>query len=332
MSIPDSPRWSNPSRRELIVLGVGAFAVAALPAVRRPAPRLVRRSVPLMGTLAEIGVVHRDPRYAHAAIDAALEELRWVEQTMSRFTERSDVGRVNARAARGAVRVTPETLEVLAAAIGWAEASDGAFDPCLGKVAALWDVAHRRTPPPPTAYARLAGRRLYRAVDLDTHAGGAAVRFTDPDVALDLGGIAKGYGVDRATHALRRWGITRALVNVGGDLAALGDSEDGDPWLVGVRSPDAPDRLAATLQLSDGAVATSGDYLQYFTHRGRRYHHLLDPGTAAPRLSAARSVTVAADCCMTADAAATAIFGMQLDAAHRLLAARAPNAEVAHRI
>jgi len=125
----------------------------------------------------------------------------------------------------------------------------------------------------------------------------------------DLGGIAKGYGVDRAVGALRDKRIENGLVNVGGDLYALGVSEDGDPWRVGVRSAQDPTRLATTLTLSDRAVATSGDYEQFFRHRGEHYHHLLDPATGAPRKTRAHSLTVTAATCMTADAAATARFG-----------------------
>ena len=156
---------------------------------------------------------------------------------------------------------------------------------------------------------RLAGRRLYRALDLDGHGGRPAVRFTDPDCAIDLGGIGKGYGVDEAVGVLREWGITHAIVNVGGDLYAMGRSEDGNPWRVGIRSPDDLDRTVTILDVEDSAVATSGDYLQYFKYGGRRYHHLLDPATGEPRNSNMRSLTVSAPDCMSADAAATAGFG-----------------------
>ncbi|MHC5052622.1 MAG: FAD:protein FMN transferase, partial [Planctomycetota bacterium] len=271
--------------------------------------RLVRRRVPLMGTLAELAVVHDDERVAHAALDAAFDELRAVDATMSRFRPESDVGRANRKAVHAPVPVTRPTAAVLATALRWAEATDGAFDPCLGRAVGLWDVTHRQTPPPAPRVRALAGRRLYRALELDTWRREPVVRFRDADVALDLGGIAKGYGVDRAVAALRDHGIRDGLVNVGGDLYALGASEDGDPWRVGVRSAQDPNRLATTLTLTDMAVATSGDYEQFFSHRGERYHHLLDPATGAPRRTEARSLTVTAATCMTADAAATARFG-----------------------
>ncbi|HXV90514.1 MAG TPA: FAD:protein FMN transferase [Gemmatimonadales bacterium] len=317
----------HPSRRQLIALGVGAFVVAAAPFLRRRGARLVRRTVPVMGTIAELGVVHDDAVAGHAAIDAAIAELRRVEWMMSRYSPTSDVGRANRLAARDAVDVSPATVAVLEAAIAWAIASDGVFDPCIGRAVELWDVEHRTAPPPTGDVRRLAGRRLYRALDLD---GGTRprVRLTDRDAAIDLGGIAKGYAVDRAADALRHRGIARGIVNVGGDLYAIGRSEDGDPWRVGIRSAADPDTLTGALDVADAAVATSGDYERFFEYRGHRYHHLLDPETAAPRVAAAHSVTIRAASCLAADAAATAVFGLGRADAARVLRAAGRRAEL----
>ena len=125
---------------------------------------------------------------------------------------------------------------------------------------------------------------------------------------MDLGGIAKGYGVDRAVAALRAHGIEHGLVNVGGDLYALGERPDGSAWRVGVRDARDPTRIERTLELSNAAVATSGDYEQFFDHAGRRYHHLLDPRTGEPIQTRTHSVTIVQPTCMQADAAATASF------------------------
>lgn len=317
----DGPPVVHPTRRQMIALGVGAFVVGVAPFLRRRGDRLVRRTVPMMGTFAELGVVHDDPVIAHACVDAGVAELRRVEWAMSRFTATSDVGRANRLAVRDAVEVSPATATVLEAAIDWAIASDGAFDPCMGRAVELWDVEHRSAPPADAAVRRLAARRLYRALDLSPGPR-PRIRLTDRDAAIDLGGIAKGYGVDRAVDALRRHGITRGIVNVGGDLHAIGRSADGDPWRVGIRSPSDPDGLTGTIEIADAAIATSGDYERFFDHRGRRYHHLLDPATAAPRASATHSVTVRAASCLDADAAATAVFGLDPAEAGRLLRGR----------
>lgn len=321
-----------PSRRSFLALGVGAFVVGALPRAVRPKRRLVRRQAPVMGTIADVAVVHRDPDWAHAAIGAALAELRRIERTMTRYRDDSEIGRANLLAAARPVVVSGETGRVLAAAMRWAEATDGAFDPCLARAVELWDVEHRSRPPAAAATGRWADRRLYRALELDRSDDDARVRLLDPDAGLDLGGIAKGHGVDRAAAILRSWGVTDALVNVGGDLVALGVSPDGDPWEVGVRHPADPARLAATIEASDRAIATSGDYERFFDHDRRRYHHILDPATGEPRRAATHSVTIAGPSCLEADAGGTAVFGAAADTARDRLGRIAPDLEVVHTI
>ena len=299
----------NVNRRELLLVGLGGL-VAAVPFARRNPLSLVRREFPVMGTIGRIAVAHREPQLAQAAIDAAVEALRWVDKTMTNFSALSDVGRANQRAAKEAVVVSPETADVLAAAQGWAEASGGVFDPCVGRAIELWDVKHRHEPPAARDVGRLANRNLYRSLEIGRRMGMPVVRFHDADVNIDLGGIAKGYGVDRAVAALRAHGIEHALVAAGGDIYALGHSPSGDPWEIGIQSPFDKNALAASMPLENAAISTSGDYEQFFVHGGRRYHHIVDPATGAPRITSRRSVTVVADSNMAADAGATLAFAL----------------------
>lgn len=318
------------SRRTFVGLGAGTLLLALTPGLLwRRRRRVHRRTLPVMGTLAEVIVVEDDPDRARAAIEAAFGELRAVDRTMSRFDARSDVGRVNGGPVGRRIPVAGATAGVVQAGLRWAEISGGRFDPGLARAVALWDVGQREVPPPDDAFRRYAGRDLYRELTVEGGAGPepAIVRF-HPDVGVDLGGVAKGHAVDRAVGALRSHGIRHGMVNAGGDLFALGVSPEGDPWRVGVRDPADPTRLAGEIELTDRAVATSGDYEQYFEHGGLRYHHLLDPETGAPRRSAVRSVTVAADDGLTADAAATACFGMEEGEIRRLLARAASGAEL----
>ena len=317
-------------RREFVGLGLGAFVAAAIPlAARRSAGFVVRRSLPAMGTIAQFAVVHRDPVVAHAAIDAAAAELLWVERTMTRFTDTSDVGRANRLAARDGVLVTPETALVTLAALDWADALDGRYDPAVGAVCALWDVRNRHEPPADERVAELAGRRFHRTVEVGTSRGGHAIRFHGEGARLDLGSAAKGYAVDRAVDALRRRGIEKALVVAGGDLFALGTAPDGEPWDIGIQSPTDERALAGRLHLADRAVATSGTYRQFFRHRGHKYHHLMDPLTARPRETTMQSLTVVADSVMHADVATTALFGLDEATITATLATRLPGAELA---
>jgi thiamine biosynthesis lipoprotein len=321
-----------PSRRDFISLGIGAFVVGTIPLAARGRKRLVRRTLPVMGTFGEVAVAHKDQKYAQGAIDAALQELQRVESTLTRFRPESEIGRANLSAFSGPQEVSAETSVVLQASLRWADVTGGAFDPCLGRAVEFWDLGNRTRPPEAQEVHRFAQRGLFKALELGKSGGKNVVVFHEKDMGIDLGGIGKGYGVDRAVEVLRSWGIRNALVNVGGDLYALGGSEDGDPWKVGVRDPDDPGALVTTLPLTDRAVATSGDYHQFFEHAGKRYHHLLDPTTGAPSEVAFRSVTVAAESCMDADAGATTAFVASIDEAPAMMFQVAPASEVVHKV
>jgi thiamine biosynthesis lipoprotein len=297
-------------RREFIGFALGAFVVTAIPIARSHRAGVVRRTTPVMGTIAEFAVVHRDPAKAHEAIDAAMEELRWVERTMTRFTQTSDIGRANQYASRDAVTISQATALVTTEALRWARALDGRYDPAVGAVVQLWDVTHRHEPPPDDRVTELAGRQFHRSVEVDVHRGLPSIRFTEENARIDLGSIAKGYGVDRAVAALRRHGIKKGLVVVGGDLYALGTGPDDEAWSVGIQSPTDDREMSGFLKLADKAVATSGTYQKFFRYRGHRYHHIIDPVTARPRETGMQSLTIVADSTMHADVAATALYGL----------------------
>jgi thiamine biosynthesis lipoprotein len=316
-------------RRGFLAFGAGLFAVAGVPLAmyrRASQPNLVRRSLPVMGTIAEVAVVHRDVAVAQAAIDAALESLKWVETTMTRFTTTSDVGRANAAAAGAPITVSRETALVVGEALRWARATNGRYDPAVGRTVEVWDVLNRHAPPPEREIAPLADRGLYRGVVVDRDA--STIGYRSKDVRLDLGSIAKGYAVDRATNALRARGIEHGVVIAGGDLYALGHAPDGEPWTIGIRDPHDLRATVGNLAVSDAAVATSGTYIRYFVYRGVRYHHLMDPEIAAPRRTPVESFTIRADQCMHADVATTALFGMAKGDASAVLARMLPGARI----
>ncbi len=326
MSVRDCCR--DVSRREFVAIGAGVFVVASMPLAASRRERLVRRTMPVMGTIAEFAVVHRDAASAHVAIDAAMAELNRIEALMTRFRFSSDIGRANRIAGTRPVRISAETAVVVEAALRWADLSGGAFDPAIGGAVALWDVTHRHEPPEGTAVSRYRAKSLYRKVELGTSGPSPVLVYHDPDVSIDLGAIAKGYAVDRAAGVLRDSGIRAALVNVGGDLYAIGSSADGSPWRIGIQDPSGRDAVIGIVEVSDGAIATSGTYLQRFRFGGHDYHHLLDPSTGAPRETLVRSFTVRSDNCMHADVAATAAYGLTGEKANALFARCAPGTAV----
>lgn len=315
-------------RREFLALGTGAFALGSLPIALRRHVAVARRTLPVMGTIAEITVVDRSEALAEQAVEAVIAELRFVDATMTRFRGDSDIGRANTHAGRDGVTVGRETAEVIETALRWASASAGRFDPGIGAASELWDVTNRREPPPASAVRRLAGRAFWRHVEVSRRAGVGQVRYGEPDLHLDLGGIGKGYSLDRAVKALRELGIRHAIANLGGDLFALGESPEGGPWRVGIKSPDDLGSVARILEVSDRAVATSGDYERFFRYGGERFHHLIDPLTASPRRTSVRSVTVLADRCIDAEPCAVSVFGLPQEQALVFARAQIRGAEV----
>ena len=315
-------------RRAFLALGSGMIGVAVMPAWLRPRERLVHRRVPVMGTVAELAVPARSESVVRRALNGAVAELHRVESLMTRYRADSDVGRFNAAVPGTWVAVDPETGEVVRAALEWAETSRGVFDPTLERLTRLWDPALTHEPPEEDSIraARVGG---WRELEVGSGAGGARL-LRAPGSALDLGGIAKGYGVDRAAQILRDHGVFRGLVNVGGDLMALGDGPAGRPWRVGVRDPTRPEDVVATLEVVDRGVATSGDYLRYFEHGGRRYHHVLNAETRAPTRADLRSVTSTARSVMSADAAATWAFAQGHDGLTERLRARDDDVRFEH--
>ncbi len=301
----------------LLILGGGAVWLGrALP--------LVRASVPAMGTVAEVLLPAPSARGEKLA-RAALDEIRDVEARMTRFDPASEIGRVNGEPGR-AFAVSPMTAHVVRTALEIARVSGGSFDPALGRLGAIWGFYERRPParlPDARELAPAAGRSLFGQVELGGGERRPRLRVSGPDAQLDLGGIAKGYAVDRAVALLRRHGVNHALVNVGGDLYALGRHPEGRPWQVGVRHPRDKGRFLEVLSIEDGAVATSGDYENFFMAGGRRYHHLLDPRTGRPA-PFHQSVTVTAPSVMTADALATATSTSSPPQARGLLRRLAP--------
>jgi FAD:protein FMN transferase len=270
----------------------------------------VRRARPLLGTLVQVRAAgpHTDAQL-HAAVGAAFAAVERVQQLMSYQDPRSELSRVNRDAVGCEQRIDAEFYAVLEAALRFAALSHGAFDPCIGDHLEEWGYLPRSAPASGDAGARGGTWRDVRLL------GDCRVRL-ERAVRLDLGGIAKGYAVDRAVNALQLAGIERILVNAGGDLRIAG------PWAqqVWLRHPQAPHLSAGTLRLSNAALATSAAY--YSRRRSPRgeVSALLDPSTARPYTQAG-SVSVRAADCMSADALTKIVLFAPPQVAEQALAA-----------
>jgi len=280
----------------------------------------VERARPMMGTMVEI-TVFRDtssPKEIKAgrepeeeAIELAFQAISRVDGLMSNYKADSQLSLINQQAGRDYVRVAPEVLKVINMAIGIAELSGGAFDITVAPLVQLWGF-HKKSGhmPPEEEIHKFLPLVNYKNILIDQEKN--RVKLKLPGMAIDLGGIAKGYAVDRAIEVLKNNGIQRALVNAGGDLFALGHPPTRKFWHLGIRHPFVPDRVVSTLQVRDQAVATSGNYENFFVLNGKRYSHILDPKTGQP-IQGIASVTVLAKTALEADALATtvAVLGPQ---------------------
>jgi len=264
-----------------------------------------RESQVIMGTVVQITVAHPDEGIARKALESAFEEIRRAEKLLSSYLPESEVSAVNLRAAREAVPVSEEVLEIIDRALEASRSSGGAFDVTVGPLMEQWNFDSGGTVPAENDLEAALALVGFERLSLDREKG--TVRFLAEGMKIDLGGIGKGYAVDRAAAALLEAGITNAIIDAGGDLRLLGHRPGKDFWRVGIRHPRDPGRLLLSLDLADRAVVTSGDYERFFMSGERRYHHLLDPATGFPA-TGCESVTVIAAAAADADAYATAAF------------------------
>jgi thiamine biosynthesis lipoprotein len=241
----------------------------------------------IMGTRIVVELWADDAKAGNEAIEAVLAEMRRIDQAMSTYKPTSEVSLVNARAATEAVPISAELFKLLRTSIEYSRITGGAFDITYASVGHLYDFRRHVRPDEEEIEANLPGVN-YRHIVLDP--AKQTVRFARTGVRIDLGGIAKGYAVDRGIAILRSRGIEHALVTAGGDSRIIGD-RFGKPWVVGIRHPDRKNEVIARIPLEDAALSTSGDYERYFDENGVRYHHIIDPGTGHPA-SKVRSATI----------------------------------------
>ncbi len=268
----------------------------------------------VMGTRVSVDVWHQDPAEGRSAVAAVMAEYRRIDELMSTYKPSSEMSAINAGAAHGPMSIGAELFKLIEQALELSRITDGAFDITYESVGYLYDFRQRRRPGSDAINARLAAID-YRHVKLDSAAG--TIRFAHPDVRLNLGGIAKGYAVERGAQIVASRGVRHALLNAGGDTRVLGDRR-GQPWMVGVRAPRDGQRMLTRLPLVDEAISTSGDYERFFEEDGRRYHHIINPASGAPTQGIQSVTVIGPDATMT-DALSTSVFVMGLEAGMALL-------------
>ena len=232
--------------------------------------------------------------------------MQRIEALLSRYHEGSQIFRLNQQAGQSSLAVNKEVEAILQRALSYSQETDGLFDICIGPLVDLWGIGtERERIPQPEELTQVLAYTGYTQIEVNT-AGEVFLRH--PKSSLDLGGIAKGYSIDRAVDILKQHGVTSALLNAGGDIRCVGAKADDSAWRIGVKHP-RDEGVLAVVELEEMAVATSGDYERFFLQDDTRYHHLLDPRNGLPARSC-QSVTILAPTAEQADVMATAVFIM----------------------
>jgi thiamine biosynthesis lipoprotein len=288
------------------------LAAALLPAAAQA--EWFRREDAIMGTRIYVELWLDDAAQGEAAVAAVIASMHEVDAMMSTYKPESQLSRVNARAALEPVKVDRELFEVIRASLEFSRITGGAFDVTYASVGYLYDYRARQRPSEAQIAQALPGVD-WRNVRLDPAA--LTVRFEKPGMRIDLGGIAKGYAVDRAIGKLQARGVAHAVVSAGGDSRIIGD-RFGRPWIVGIRHPDDPKRVVTRIPLVDTAMSTSGDYERYFDEQGVRHHHILDPKTGRSA-SKVRSATILAPTAMQTDGLSKTAFVLGAEEALKII-------------
>ncbi len=267
---------------------------------------LLRKTTILMDTIVTITVVSDSRLAAEEAIEHVFKELKRLEDSFNFYSEESELSMINRNAGIRPVKVSEDMMDILKKAIYVSQLTGGAFDITTGPITRLWDFHKKDIPDERKIREAL---RLVGYKNIIINERNSTVFLKKKGMLIDLGGIAKGYGADRAIEILKAKGMKAALVAIAGDIRAYGFKNNGSPWIIGIRAPrgKGDDDLIATLPLKDSAISTSGDYERFFIKDGKRYHHILNPVTGYPADSTG-GVSVIADAGYLTDSLATGVF------------------------
>lgn len=271
-----------------------------------------------MGNRFEISVVRSDEQEVDFFIDLAIKEIQRIEALLTTFKEESQVNQVNAAAGLLPVKVDREVFGLVRRSIRISELTQGAFDISYGSVdKRFWNFDTRMTSLPDPVAARDAVKLInYRNIILDDKE--CSVFLKEKGMRIGFGGIGKGYAAEQAKRLLKQNGIKSGIINAAGDLSAWGTQPDGKPWTIGIADPERKEFPFSFLDITNMAVATSGNYEKFITVGGKKYSHTIDPKTGYP-VSGIKSVTIICPNAEIADAMATPVTIMGVEAGLNLI-------------
>jgi len=267
-----------------------------------------------MGTEISVFLWHDDPRQGQRAVDAVFEEVARLDDLMSTYIEESRISEINREAATRPVVAGDELFNLIRRSLDISVLTKGAFDITYDSVGQHYDFRKGLRPDEDTVAEELPliDFRFVEANETD-----GTISFRLDGVRINLGGIAKGYAVERGIEVARRYGVRNARVTAGGDTRLLGDRR-GAPWMVGIQNPRDETEVAVTIPLENEAISTSGDYERYFIEDGERFHHIIVPSTGESAGEVHSATIIGPDAVMT-DALSTSLFIMGVDQGLRLI-------------
>jgi len=272
-----------------------------------PAARMTHRAMGTVMTHKAFG------EYAQDCLATVGMEIARLENLLSCYLPGSEINHINDAAGLNSEKVSCETYEILTKAVEFSQYLPGSFDVTIGPLVNLWSTGRDSlTPPDEVSIQQVLPLINYRDLVLDPWKMTAGLR--NMGQSIDLGGIGKGFSGDRILDIFKKYGISSAHSNLGGNVVTLGSKPDGDPWQIGIQHPRQENRLIGALAVVDRSVVTSGDYQRCFTDkRGITHHHILDPFTGYPSHNNLISVTIVAERSLAADALSTMVFVAGMD-------------------
>lgn len=277
-----------------------------------------RRQQRLMGNSFEITVVGENEQWANKKIDIAIEEIQRIEKLLTTFAEGSQTNQINRAAGIAPVAVDQEVFDLIKRSIRISEITDGAFDLSYGSIdKSLWNFDRQMTSLPDPEKARSMVRLInFRNILLDESQ--CTVLLKEKGMRIGFGGIGKGYAAEMAKRLLIAEGVRSGIVNASGDLTAWGHQANGKPWTIGIANPDNANLPFSYLNISNWAIATSGNYEKYVMIDGKKYSHTINPKTGLP-VTGIKSVTILSPNAEIADAMATPVTIMGIKAGINLI-------------
>jgi FAD:protein FMN transferase len=267
------------------------------------------KTLKLMGNRFQLSVVGNNEKRAYDCIDAGICEIQRIEKLLTTFNEESETALINRNAGISPVCVSRETFFIIKRSIRISRITQGAFDITYGSVdKSLWNFDTNMNSLPDAVTAKKMTRLInYRNIEMDE--SNFSIKLKEKGMRIGFGGIGKGYAAERAKYVMKENGARSGIVNASGDMTTWGLQPNGDPWTIGIADPDSKGQVFSYLNITDMAVATSGNYEKFIMVNGRKYSHTINPKTGLP-VRGIKSVTIFSPNAEIADAMATPVMIM----------------------